>query len=183
MNDAGINGPIQMEVVWTPALLNEVYWLNMTAFGSRDRKRHQRTTALMWVVIAGLLLFLFIPMQDLFPRSLLSFALGMMVMRAIVTYLHIPAMNRRRIAHVMSSPLASSPPFVKLADKGVTIDQATSFTAYDWVAISDVQEEPLASHLIVGKALSIPIPDAALPHGVTREKLLRRIEAWRENAK
>ena len=182
MSDTSGDESIAIEIEWSPALLGEVFSLNMTADGSRDRKRHRRTVVLMVVVIAALVLLRSFPMNSGIPNNLLWFALGLMVMRAIVTFVHIPAMNRRRVSRTMSSPLFEGPLSVILAKSGASLNQALSSTLYDWAAVSHIQNEPLAAHLMLGEVLSIPIPDAALPEGVTRDELLGRVETWRRVA-
>lgn len=178
MSDA----PIRVEMTWSPALLKEVSYLNLTAEGSTDGKRQRRMKILLSIAIAAILLLLFGPVQGVIPRSLLWFALGLLVMRAAVTFIHIPAMNRRRIARAMSSPLAQGPRSLTLSGKGIIVEQAVSYTAYDWNAVVGIQEQALALHLLVGDALSVPVPFDALPGGLTRDDLQQRVGAWRTAA-
>jgi len=170
---------IRLETAWTPDLLKEVSRLNLTAPDSNERKRQRRTTVLTVIAIAAILILLFGPVQGVVPHAPLWFALGILVMRAAFTFIHLPAMNRRRIARLMSSPLSQGTMSLAVSGKGIIAEQAVSYTAYDWNAVLRIQEQALAVHLMVGDALSIPLPDAALPEGVDRAELLRRIDAWR----
>ena len=170
---------IRLETAWTPALLKEVSYLNLTAEGGGDGKRHRSTSALLILAIAVVLLLLFGPVRGLLPSDWLWFALGLLVMRAVVTFVHIPAMNRRRIARVMSSPLSQGTRSLSLSEKGIIVEQAVSYSAYDWSAVQWVQQGELALHLMVGETLSVPVPFDALPEGVTADDLRGRVAAWR----
>ena len=173
---------ISLEMAWSPVVLKEVSRLNMTAENSPDAKRHRRTIVLLIVTITAILILLFGPIQSGLPYPFLWFALGLLAMRAVVTFIHIPAMNRRRIARAMSSPLSQGTFLLTLSGTGIIVEQAVSYTAYDWNAVMRVQEEALALHLMVGHTLSVPIPDAALPEGIDRAEVRERIEAWRAAA-
>lgn len=173
---------IRLELTWSPALLKEASRLNLTAEHSPDARRHRRISALLIVAIAAIMFLLFSPVQTGFPHPPLWFALGVLVMRAVVTFVHIPVMNRRRIARAMSSPLSQGTFVLTLSDSGIIVEQAVSYSAYAWNAVMQIQEEPLALHMMFGQALSMPIPDAALPEGIDRDEILQRIETWRAAA-
>lgn len=182
MSDAALDQSIQLDTEWTPDLLNEVFWLNMTAIKSRDRTRSRLMLLAMAVAAIASLAILVSPTSEIIPHNLVWFVLGLLVMRAIVIFVHIPAMNRRRIKRAMLSPLLRGPRSIKLSNEGIAIDQALSFARFNWPAVNEAQEEALALHLLVGEAQSIPIPFDSLPADVTREDLLRRVKQWRESA-
>ena len=173
---------IRLEAAWTPELLKEVSRLNLTGPGNRQGRRHRRTVWLIVGAIAAVLVLLFGPVRGIVPAQMLWFVLGLLVMRAVTTFVHLPALNRRRIAARLSSPLSQGPLSITVSGKGIIAEQAVSYTAYDWNAVTQVQEGPLALHLMMGEALSVPIPYDALPDGVDPENLQQRVEGWRAGA-
>jgi len=68
---------------------------------------------------------------------------------------------------------------VALGPEGIEAMTDLTFTQNRWDTVSAVSESPKAVLLWLGALIAMPVPDDALPDGVDRAELLRRIEQWR----
>jgi hypothetical protein len=68
---------------------------------------------------------------------------------------------------------------VTLGPDGIESESETGYTRSDWGAVAAVSEAPKATLLWLGALIVMPAPDAALPEGVDRAELLRRVAEWR----
>ena len=66
-----------------------------------------------------------------------------------------------------------------LGPEGIEAMTDLTFTQNRWDTVSAVSESPKAVLLWLGALIAMPVPDDALPDGVDRAELLRRIEQWR----
>lgn len=85
----------------------------------------------------------------------------------------------KRLARMMTAnPIYSGELTATLDPSGVEIRTESSLNRLDWTAVEGALQLKTAIALMVPNDM-IPLPDAALPHGVTRADLLARIEHWR----
>lgn len=68
---------------------------------------------------------------------------------------------------------------VTLSDEGAEIRQGGEVYALDWPSVTRVQEWRRGVMLFSTVFRSVPVPDEALPEGVTRADVLARVKAWR----
>lgn len=88
----------------------------------------------------------------------------------------------RRLARMMAAnPVYSGERIVTLDPGGAEVRSAGAVNRLDWRAVEGAIQLKHGIALMVPNDL-IPLPDAALPEGLTRAELLARIERWREAA-
>ncbi len=90
-----------------------------------------------------------------------------------------PYVKRTRIAADLATRVRQGEVRVTLGPEGIESVTDTARTYNKWPSISEVSEAPKATLLWIGALIAMPVPDEALPEGVDRTELLRRIEVWR----
>lgn len=82
---------------------------------------------------------------------------------------------------LLQKPVYSSEMRMLLDDRGVSIETELSNCWFGWSAVDEVVELKSGLGLFSGCCL-YPVPDQALPSGMTRDHVRERIEAWRKAA-
>lgn len=90
-----------------------------------------------------------------------------------------PYVRRTRIAADLATRARQGEVRVTLGPEGVKSQTYIAFTRNTWDSVAEVSETPKATLLWIGALIAMPIPDEALPEGLDRAELLRRIKAWR----
>lgn len=69
---------------------------------------------------------------------------------------------------------------VTLNDEGAEMRQGDEVYALKWPAVTRIEEFSKGFMIFTTIFRGIPVPDAALPDGMTRADAMRRVEAWRQ---
>lgn len=178
---AGAPAPVAYRFAWSPELYGEIAArrpppeLGLT--GSRR--------GLVWTVagtvglIAGLALapvaFGLYPLDGAI-MALWGAAAGLLAVLLVV----LPHMRRARIAADLATRTRQGEVRVRLSAEGVETQSEVAESLTRWPGVALVSETPRATLIWLGALIALPVPDAALPEGVTRADLLARIAAWRE---
>lgn len=89
----------------------------------------------------------------------------------------------RRIARLMAAnPVFAGELVATLDPRGVEIRGDASLSRLDWQAVDDVLVLESGALVLLVPSEILPIPEDALPPGLTRAELVARIERWRERA-
>ncbi len=94
----------------------------------------------------------------------------------------IPHMRRARVAADLRTRIRHGEVRVRLSAEGVESESALARGLTRWAGVAAVSESRGATLIWFGALIAMPVPDAALPGGVTRADLLGRIDAWRRQA-
>jgi hypothetical protein len=78
----------------------------------------------------------------------------------------------------IASGLRAGEHLMTLGPAGVRMVSDHADVGYGWDAVASVGQAPGGLVLRLGTRDYLPVPDAALPQGVTREELLDRIHRW-----
>lgn len=69
---------------------------------------------------------------------------------------------------------------VTLSAQGAEMRQGDEVYALRWPAVTRIEEFPYGFMIFTTIFRGVPVPDAALPDGMTRAEAMARVHAWRE---
>ncbi|MEM8742818.1 MAG: YcxB family protein [Pseudomonadota bacterium] len=87
-------------------------------------------------------------------------------------------MQRDNLAREVASGLRQGRHEITLSPEGVQKRSANTECRFAWPAIASIGQAPAGLVLRLGTQGYLPLPDAALPEGISREELLDRIHGW-----
>lgn len=192
--DAGAEPPDMVRLVATDQAIELAYRVDadliyetMKATGRALMARRERKTRSGWralgvwlVIMVGLAALI-----DLLSAAELSVEILYVFLGVIVGFaIYTAFLNRayRRVARLMAaSPVYAGRLTTVMDASGVRISGDAASIRLGWQAVEGVLALKSGLALIVPSEL-VPIPDAALPEGLSREALQHRIQAWRDAA-
>lgn len=158
---------IEYRFIWDAPLMREV----MDVAQKRGGRRGARWRIVGFAVLAGFFIVMAWRLGDYF---LLIFPL----IFAVIPLLRSWSVGRW-VKGELSSPLRQGPSTVKVGPDGLDVIHPLCQTHYEWPLVINVIDGDLALHLMVSPVTSMPVPDAALPEGISRDILRERVELWR----
>lgn len=174
--------PLAYRFAWTPELYREITGQAPAELGLTGSRRELVLTlagAVGLIAAAGLLPVPFgLYTLDGAIIALWGAAGGLLAVLLVV----IPHMRRARVAADLRTRIRHGEVRVRLSAEGVESESALARGLTRWPGVAAVSESPGATLIWFGALIAMPVPDAALPEGVTRADLLGRIAAWREAA-
>ena len=175
----GMADPVEYRFTWTRELYRELTGSAPPELGlTGSRKGVAFTVAGAVALMAAVALLP--PAFGLYPLDGAIVALwggagGLLAVLLVV----IPHMRRARIDADLATRLRHGEVRVRLSAEGIESESALARGLTRWPGVAAVSETPRATLIWLGALIAMPVPDAALPEGVTRAELLKRIAAWR----
>ncbi|MEM8742817.1 MAG: hypothetical protein AAGE13_15155 [Pseudomonadota bacterium] len=159
----------------------EAYYAAVRKTGWQAYVQHAWLVALCAVVGVGTALTLLPdnrPGQWLFLLG--SFFGALYAALAFLAFTSLAARQARRRA--MRAPLRMGARDMRLDETGITHSGPQTHVWIAWSTILDVCDAEPGTALKLSNIDVVAIPDMALPHGIDRAELQRRIEIWRDAA-
>ena len=179
----GAPEPLEYRFTWTRALYREITGGAPPELGLTGSRRDVAFTVSGAVALMGAVALL-PPAFGFYPLDGAIIALwgaagGLLAVLLVV----IPHMRRARIDADLATRLRHGEVRVRLSAEGVESESQLARGLTRWAGVAAVSETPRATLIWLGALVALPVPDAALPEGVSRGDVLSRIAAWREAAR
>lgn len=178
----GVPEPLDYRFTWSRELYREIVGGAPAELGLTGSRRQLVVTVAAAVGLIAVAALIPVPF-GIYPWdgaivALWGAAGGLFAVLLVV----IPHMRRARIAADLRTRIRHGEMRVRLSAEGMEMETDVARGLTRWAGVAAVSETPRATLLWLGALIALPVPDAALPEGVTRADVLSRVAEWRRKA-
>lgn len=172
--------PIDYAFRWSREIYAQIMMRRPPAGLKVTGSRRQLAMAVLACLVALLAVALLPVLLGLLPRgAVVALLWGAVAALISVLVVIIPYVKRAGASADLATRARQGEVRVTLGPAGIEAQTDLALTRSAWSAVAEVSEGPRATLIWIGALSAMPVPDDALPEGVDRAELKRRIAIWR----
>lgn len=172
--------PISYAFRWTPDLYAQLSAKRPPSQLKVSGAKWQMLLAALATLVVMMAIAVLPVLLGFFPRdAILALLWGAVATLIAVLLVVIPYVKKAMARADLATRARQGEVHVTLGPDGIEATTDIAYSKQNWDVVSVIAEAPKATLLWIGATMAMPVPDEALPQGVDRAELIRRIAIWR----